>query len=262
MKGAMLSKITGMGWNQWQVSSNHDCKVSGASFRSEEDLRKDEVLAFIFPKSTRTFSESSFGRDRTEQAMDTSAHIMSVICEVCSAEDHDEVIGELQFCYITGMTLGNVACLEQWANIVKVLFRAYKLALDYPIFFRKAIEAVHAQLIYDESGFDSSILDHDSELENELKLLLTSFKSRLNEQLLEAGSNLTDEQSQVGNAFEELESWLWKWGWDLRGNYVRSGRIQLEDGEYVDAELKDFEAEDERGKKHSFPKKRSNADLY
>ena len=81
----------------------------------------------------------------------------------------------------------------------------------------------------------------------ELKIILTIFKSRLNELLLGQGSNLTSEQSAVGKAFEELESWLWKWNWDLRGNYVRSGKFQLEDGEYVDAELKDFEAEDERG---------------
>jgi A1 cistron-splicing factor AAR2 len=58
---------------------------------------------------------------------------------------------------------------------------------------------------------------------------------------------LTDDQKGVGIAFEALESWLWKWDWDLRGNYLRSGKIQLEDGEFVDAELKEFEAEDERG---------------
>lgn len=248
MKGAMLSRITGKGWNEWQVSSNHDCKGPvGPSFRTEDEYRKDEVLDFVFPKSTRTFLENSFGRERTEQAMDSSAYIMTIVENNCSAQDSDEIIGELQFCYITGMTLGNFACLEQWANIVKVLFRGYKLALDYPEFFCKVIEAVHAQLIYDESGFDSSILDHDPGLEDDLKLLLTTFKSRLNEQLLSRGSNLTDEQNQVGKAFEEFESWLWKWGWDLRGNYVRSGKVQLEDGEYVDAELEDFEAEDERG---------------
>lgn len=78
-------------------------------------------------------------------------------------------------------------------------------------------------------------------------MTLTVFKSRLNELLLAQGARLTPEQNEVGKAFEELESWLWKWNWDLRGNYVRSGRIQLEDGEYVEAELKDFEAEDERG---------------
>jgi len=93
----------------------------------------------------------------------------------------------------------------------------------------------------------SSILDYDPDLRTDFKMLLITFKSRLNEQLLAQGSDLTDQQSAVGKAFEELESWLWRWGWDLRGNYVRSGKIQLEDGEFVDVELKDFQAEDERG---------------
>lgn len=252
MKGPLLSRITGYPWNRWQVSSNHDCKRpgSGDGRRAEESLeyRKDEVLDFVFPKANRTFSENTVGRERTEQAMDTSAHVMGVVVGRCLYEDSDEIIGELQFCYITGMTLGNAACQEQWANIIKVLFRAYKLALDNPVFFRKVIESVHAQFIYDDGGFEGSILDHDASLESDLKLLLTTFKSRLNELLLAQGANITDNQSEVGKAFEELESWLWKWGWDLRGNYVRSGKIQLEDGEFVDAELKDFEAEDERGK--------------
>src|SRR5206468_309365 len=87
----------------------------------------------------------------------------------------------------------------------------------------------------------------DVYLQDELKVILTVFKSRLKEQLLETGANLTDEQRNVGEAFEAFESLLWKWGWDLRGNYLRSGKIQLEDGEFVDAELKEFADEDERG---------------
>lgn len=76
----------------------------------------------------------------------------------------------------------------------------------------------------------NSVLDYDPDLRDDFKMLLITFKSRLNEQLLAQGSELTDQQSAVGKAFEELESWLWRWGWDLRGNYVRSGKIQLEDG--------------------------------
>jgi len=70
---------------------------------------KNEVVDFLFPKSQYTFSTTSVGRERTEQAMDTSGHIMAIISN-CSYEDHDEIIGELQFCYVTGMILGNVAC--------------------------------------------------------------------------------------------------------------------------------------------------------
>lgn len=251
MKGALLSKITGREWNNWQVSSTHDYKLEkpglGAVPEETMDFTKDEVLNFVFPKALRTFTQTSVGRDRTEQAMDTSAHILAIITGNCTYEDSDEIIGELQFCYVTGMILGNVACMEHWAHIVKVVFRAYRLALDLPTFFRKFIEAVHAQLIYDEEGLEGSILDHDPSLSDDLRIILTTFKSRLCELLLSQGASLTQEQNSVGKAFEELEAYLWKWGWDLRGNYVRSGKLQLEDGEIVDAEMKDFEAEDERG---------------
>lgn len=101
--------------------------------------------------------------------------------------------------------------------------------------------------MYDDSAFDSSILDHEPGLSDDLKLILTTFKSRLNERLLAQGANVTDDQVAVGKSFEALEAWLWKWDWDLRGNYLRSGKIQLEDGDEVEVAVTDFEAEDERG---------------
>ena len=107
------------------------------------------------------------------------------------------------------------------------------MILDQPTFFRKVIEAVHAQFIYDHEGLNGSILDHEPSLSYEMKKILTIFKSRLNELLMAQGSCITPEQAAVGEAFEALESWLWKWNWDLRGNFVRSGQIQLEDGEFV-----------------------------
>jgi A1 cistron-splicing factor AAR2 len=283
IKGAMLTRITSHGWNNWQITSTDDYKPMGykptdsrndssmkvaqeSLDRLEQLTSKDRVLSFAFPQSAHTFSENVTGRQRTEQAMDTSAHIMAVITDRCTFEDEDEVIGELQFCFITGMLLGNMACIEQWGHIVKVVFKAFRLSMDKPVFFRKIVEAIHAQLTYNEDGLEGSVfgkqysiyqkweekltlqtIDYDGNLENDLKLILTIFKSRLNEQLLGRGASLTDEQSSVGKAFEDLESWLWKWGWDLRGNYLRSGKIQLEDGEFVDAELGDFEQEDERG---------------
>ncbi|KAI9740708.1 MAG: hypothetical protein M1818_004673 [Claussenomyces sp. TS43310] len=264
IKGAMLTRITNCNWNEWQVTSADDSKPmpygatdSGgdADMKMAQDNHnhleylnsKDRVLSFVFPQNTLTFSNQVIGRQRTEQALDTSVHIISIIANNCTYGDQDELIGELQFCYITGMLLGNVACMEQWSHMTKVIFKAFALALDEPILFRKLIETIHAQLIYNEEGIEGSIFDHDPGLEDDLKKILTVFKSRLTEQLLEKRSSLTDEQSAVGDAFEALESWLWKWGWDLRGDYLRSGKLQLEDGEIVDAELDDFADEDERG---------------
>ncbi|KAK6606875.1 aar2 domain containing protein [Botrytis cinerea] len=268
-----LQRVTGGKWNSWKVSSSHDIKTTELQTSSApRDVKGgttnfdgDEFLNFVFPRSARTFSESSSGRERTEQAIDSTSYIVEAIGR-CTYEDSDEIIGELQFCYITGMILGNLACMEQWRIIIIKLFGAYRLSMDHPVFFRKVITAVHAQFMYDEEGFDTSIFDHDSHLGDDLKIILTKFKSRLNEQLLSYGSNITREQEEVGKAFEAFESWLWKWGWDLRGNYLRSGKFQLEDGEMIDAELKDFEDEDERGdlrvaslgRKSDKPKKSKN----
>jgi A1 cistron-splicing factor AAR2 len=111
------------------------------------------------------------------------------------------------------------------------MLKAYRLVLELPVFYCKFIQAIHAEFMFDDAVMSGgSILDYEPDLRNELKTLLITFKSRLNEQLLAQGSDLTEQQSAVGKAFEALESWLWKWGWDLRGNYVRSGKIQLEDG--------------------------------
>lgn len=253
IKHPYLTRVTGGKWNSWKVSSNQDIKTTElqASNASKDgtgstSFEGDDFLNFVFPRGSHTFSESSTGRERTEQATDSTTYIIEAI-RGCTYEDSDEIIGELQFCYITGMVLGNLACMEQWVVILTKLFSAYRLAMDHPIFFRKVILATHAQFMYDEEGFESSIFDHDTHLGDDLKIVLTKFKSRLNEQLLSNGPNITREQQDVGKAFEAFESWLWKWGWDLRGNYLRSGKFQLEDGEMIDAELKDFEDEDERG---------------
>ncbi|KAB8299819.1 hypothetical protein EYC80_000069 [Monilinia laxa] len=226
VKHPYLKRVTGGKWNSWKVSSSHDIKTTELQVSSAPRDAKsggtnfdgNDFLDFVFPRNSHTFSSMSSGRERTEQALDSSDHIIDVITR-CTFEDSEEIIGELQFCYVTGMMLGNLACMEQWG----IMF------------------------MYDEEGFETSIFDHDSHLGDELKIILTKFKSRLNEQLLSNGSSITREQEEVGNAFEAFESWLWKWGWDLRGNYLRSGKFQLEDGEMIDAELKDFEDEDERG---------------
>lgn len=148
------------------------------------------------------------------------------------------------------MILGNSACQEHWAHVVRTVFKAYRLTIDEPIFFAKFITAFHAQLMYNETGFEegASILDVDANLRDDLKITLTIFKSRLSEKLLAQGNDITPEHAAVGTAFDALVAFLWRWDWDLRGNYVRKGNVQLEDGTVIeDMELTELEAEDERG---------------
>ena len=153
--------------------------------KDSQMVGKDMVLKFAFPRNGVTYSKEVIGRARTEQALDTSVHIFTVIRDKCTFEDADEVIGEMQFSYLTGVLIGNVECQEQWAHLVKVVFKAFRLAMDMPTFFRKIIEAVHAQLIFDEEGIEGSIFDNLYLQQEEFKTVLTVFKSRLNEMLLE-----------------------------------------------------------------------------
>lgn len=231
MKVAHLNKVTGQDvWNNWAVSTSHDVKFFNSTHTDKgRHYGKDEVLEFVFPKDEQTFSANSIGRERTEQAMDTSAHIMAIITGNCSYEDPDEIIGELQFCFLTGMLLGNIACMEHWAHMIRTIFRAFRLIVDLPVFCRKFIKAVHAQMTFDGVGIEGSIFDMDSSLEHDLKTILITFKSRLDEQLLKASTRLTPDQKAVGDAFADFESFLWNWrgGWDLRGNFLRSGQVQV-----------------------------------
>ncbi len=48
--------------------------------------------------------------ERTEQALDTTSYIKAII-KRCPHEDEDLIIGEMQFSYLTGMHLGNSACM-------------------------------------------------------------------------------------------------------------------------------------------------------
>ena len=119
----MLNKVTGNEWNKWLVLSSHDYKDTANPMPPDDrypNKGHDEVLRFIFPKSNRFWHAAAVGRDRTEQALDSSAHIHSIIHDLCTYEDSDEIVGELQFCYVTGMLIGNLACQEHWAHVVKV----------------------------------------------------------------------------------------------------------------------------------------------
>jgi A1 cistron-splicing factor AAR2 len=206
-----------------------------------------EILKFIFPTNKQTFSSEAFGRERTNQVLDTTTHVNSVIKKECSG-DPEEIIGELQFCYLTGMILGNIWCLAHWQHIVKIVFRAFQLTLDNPKFFKKFVEAVHTQLTYDGVGIDGSVLDYDNDLADVLKSILAKFKARV-EDLHKSQEMLMDDQKAFQQAFDKFEEFLRNFGggWDLGQNYLRSGKYMMEDGELVEAELTELQDEDERG---------------
>lgn len=163
-----------------------------------------------------------------------------------------DLIGELQFTFLTGTLLSNLSCLEQWWHLVlKIFLRAQNLVSRRPALCRLFIQTLHCQFLYLERHVSGGFLGHTSATTAangasgantatagtdadaggtgifeakpqgaaRLQASLTDFKRHLNETLLGLGNNASPEEAAVGEAFASLEAALWKYGWDLRSDY-------------------------------------------
>ncbi|KIH92704.1 aar2 domain containing protein [Sporothrix brasiliensis 5110] len=198
------------------------------------------------------------GANRSERrtgASDTTDRIIAVLehsfpspddsTTVTHLDDND-LIGELQFVFLTGTLLSNLSCLEQWWHLVlKIFLRAQGLVSRRPSLCRSFIQTLHSQFSYLEryvsGGFlgytlartaGQSITTVDADAGGagifeakpqgaaRLQASLTDFKRHLNETLLGLGKAASPEEAAVGEAFASLEASLWKYGWDLRSDYA------------------------------------------
>ncbi|KAI3337291.1 hypothetical protein HD806DRAFT_476213 [Xylariaceae sp. AK1471] len=246
---ALLNRVTSQTRNTWHVTTM-DSVAGETGLAGEAQLYASGAshLRFTFPMDVRLIDPEATGADRTRQALDPTRWIINRL--ECPDGDHqpDDLIGEFQFAFLAGMHLGNQSCLEQWFFLAtRVIFRSFGLTIDKPQLARNLIQTFHAQLLYNDRYLQGDVLELMPQHARKLQLALTTYKARLDETLLALGDLCTPDQHSVGVAFSSLESWLWRLGWDLRGEYVRSGNVMLEDGEIVQAELSDFEDEDERG---------------
>ncbi|KAH0441445.1 AAR2 protein [Colletotrichum camelliae] len=245
---SLLSRITARQAGDWAVHTSD--RVKGAlMLPAEVELEKripnvvaSTELNFTFSQAAKTYDVESIGSARTEQAVDATAHLLA------AGISDDDIIGELQFAFLVGMHLGNEACIQQWWHmLVSLVLKAYTLPLKRPELARSLLQTITAQLVYNERYLDGSVLDYGPSYARDLRMALIVYKRRLNELLLALNSLATPEQALVGQAFSDLEAWVWKFGWDIRSDYLRKGKMRLEDGEEVEVELDDLEAEDERG---------------
>ncbi|KAI1847806.1 hypothetical protein JX265_009234 [Neoarthrinium moseri] len=239
----LLNRVLGGNEETWPVNTTD--RIVGETTMPEEARLYPSAAAqfqFSFPMDQRLFDTTAEGSERTQQALDPTTWTLA------RTDDGKTLLGEIQFAFLTGMHLGNYSCLQQWwYYLVHIVFRSYRLAIERPELALDLVQTFHAQLVYNDRYLEGDIMESMPGEARRLQKALTVYKSRLNEQLLSLGDRCTAEQNAVGQAFSALESWLWRFGWDLRGEYVRSGKVMLEDGEMVEAELSDFESEDERG---------------
>ncbi|KAI2626487.1 hypothetical protein GGR54DRAFT_653332 [Hypoxylon sp. NC1633] len=184
---------------------------------------------------------------------------------------------EQWFFYATRVVFGcyNVATTTR-PDLARRLIRLFHAQLVFDTRFLSSQSSSSSDFAASSASFESSgssVLDLMPSHAARLRRALVTYKARLDEALLapltppspspspsKSNSNDDDasalekeqqqqQQAAVGAAFADLEAWLWRRGWDLRGSasYVRAGGLMLEDGEVVQAEMEDFADEDERG---------------
>ena len=207
-------------------------------------------LNFSFSQLDRMYDTRLIGRERTQQATDSTSYIFTALKTEGETVELEKLTAELQFAFIVGMHLGNDACIQQWWwMLVKLILRAFTLTELHPDIVSGLLRSVAAQFHYSFNRLESPFPDYLSQGQmRELRLALVKFKLRLNEIFTGLEDGTSPELLEVGNVFARIEAEVAKeLNWDLKASYVREGKVTLEDGEVLDLELDDLKSEDERG---------------
>ena len=261
---SVLTRVTGCPTSPWQFHTTD--RVRGSSILPAEiELEKHvsvvavSELNFHFSQTDKTYNVSSVGAARTEAAVDATQYIQQAIegkklpsgnrasSPSSGPVSPEDLVGELQLVFLLGMHLGNESCVHQWWHAILTIFlRAPNLAVRLPNLCLGLIETLTAQLAYDASRLDGSVFEFGADYAETLRLSLIVYKRRLHDLLPHAGED--ERETSILKAFARLEALVVSaLGWDLSGEYVRRGKMSLEDGEEVEVELAELEAEDERG---------------
>lgn len=251
----VLDRITGQSGSNWQVNTTDH--VQGTVLMAAEielenaitnPLLQTRELHFIFTQHSKTYSADSIGADRTLAAMDATQYIVSSIESPDNDCSEEDIVGELQFAYIVGMHLGNDACIQQWWHIfMKLILKAYLLPLRRPVLAANLFRTVASQITHSSDWLDGSILDYGNANSHDMRLALIIYKRRLAELLGGINNDATPDQLAVDTAFAKVEAVVAALGWDISGDYLRKGKVVMEDGEEVELEMDDLQEEDSRG---------------
>ncbi|KAI5794334.1 A1 cistron-splicing factor [Peziza echinospora] len=244
------------------------------------DSQEDEFQLSLLPiDMKRTFPPNATGRERTLAATDRTWYLGDIIskCLSTEADPEQQILAELQFTFLLGLTLSNFSASEGWKRILSLVLTCEARVLTNVDFFAKTLEILATQLgsgldcfapptgggeeagaagEEDESGA-TYIPDFlaESSPSFDIQRLLRSFLRtlhRLQEDLPPAPSS-----PEVFQKHRELENLLAlfsnlealadrKFGWTLDpSKVVKKGMVQLEDGEMVELELAGLMDEDE-----------------
>lgn len=207
---------------------------------SESKTHPEKELRFLPIDLKRTWRADATGRERTDAAQDRSWALTSLMSGLGSS-DGDEIIGELQFCFLMLLTLNNWSCLEQWKRILTLFFTSKTAVPTHPDLFIHAIATLRLQLMHCKDA-EGGLIDLADEGGSLLKSLLTRFRKGLN------SLPRIEEVQDVLDELDDLEAYLRdEHGWEFGGSFAKSGVLELEDGEQVRMDTTAYDEDDETG---------------
>ncbi|KAF7716189.1 Uncharacterized protein PECH_005147 [Penicillium ucsense] len=271
----VLSRIVGSpeqdvdGHLRWTVTSastaNRDADhIPGVDSPSTEEkgddktgvrktIEREKEFNFLPVDLKRTWREGAIGRERTEGARDKTWALSDLVLRnssrvggeitVDESTGEAQILGELQFTFLMVLTMMNFSCLQQWKRLLELVLTSRQAIVERKSLVSEVIRILLKQLqrcddveggLFEMDGDEGGHFIHDI-----LKKLRRSV-----DEVAPQGSNST-----VRTELGKLEGWVKEeYDWELnRESVVRRGMLQLEDGEEVEMEMEDNDADEETG---------------
>lgn len=244
---SLLSRITTDGHLSSASSSKADLEAIPGITVSDLNDEEENELHFLPIDLKQTWRAGATGRERTEAAQDRSWALENLILHHCSSAD--EVIGELQFCFLMILTLNNFSALEQWKRLISLLLTCKASVPKHAGLFVSAIATLRLQLQHCRDA-ENGLIDLADEGGSLLKTLLVRFRKGLDSLSQAAGAGAGPEEVQdVLYELDDLESFLQtEHAWQFGGAFAKRGTLELEDGEEIrGVATGEFDEEDETG---------------
>lgn len=242
---AMLCRILGIDPNHWTLTSASSAKVDvddipGIS-AAEGRTQDERELLFLPIDLKQTWREGATGRERTDAAQDRSWYIAYLATEYCEHGNWEEILGEVEFCFLMVLTLNNYSCLEQWRRLLSMTFTCKSAVAEKPDFFVRFISILRLQLQHCDV-VDGGLFDLSDEGATFLKPLIVRLRKTLDELPGNSKQDVMDELDDLQDYLQDTHGWQFQ-----QGQFTRSGMVTLEDGEEVDMDDMTHDLDDEWG---------------
>lgn len=118
-------------------------------------------LNFVFPEGdidlheysgiTKQQYDQQEGVTPSSPTPDTSLDILRLVDTPGTGITGEDLVGELQLTFLTGLHISNLSCVDQWWHLVlKVFLRAHDLLVRRPSLSLLFLRTLYAQVIYNE----------------------------------------------------------------------------------------------------------------